>query len=289
MTSSRKVWLIGADSFTGTHLLPSLEKNKYQVDISEVDITNREQVSEAMLRIEPDYIISLAAISFVPDGGDESIYAVNTFGAQNILAACLKLPKKPKNIILASSANIYGVQKQEQVDENSIPNPVNHYGCSKWSMEQIAQTYSEQLNITITRPFNYTGIGQDSKFLVPKIVEHFIKKTTVLKLGNIDVWRDFSDVRWIIEAYTKLLSRQNQGLTRVNLCSGNLISIREIIDVLQQITDHQITVETDIDLVRKADIHRQCGNNKKLFELLPNLSSVIELKETLKWMVKPRE
>ena len=289
MTSSRKVWLIGADSFTGIYLLPSLEKNKYQVDISEVDITNREQVSEAMLRIEPDYIISLAAISFVPDGGDESIYAVNTFGAQNILAACLKLPKKPKNIILASSANIYGVQKQEQVDENSIPNPVNHYGCSKWSMEQIAQTYSEQLNITITRPFNYTGIGQDSKFLVPKIVEHFIKKTTVLKLGNIDVWRDFSDVRWIIEAYTKLLSRQNKGLTRVNLCSGNLISIREIIDVLQQITDHQITVETDIDLVRKADIHRQCGNNKKIFELLPNLSSVIELKETLKWMVKPRE
>ena len=289
MTSSRKVWLIGADSFTGTHLLPSLEKNKYQVDISEVDITDKEQVSEAMFRIEPDYIISLAAISFVPDDGDESIYAVNTFGAQNILAACLKLPKKPKNIILASSANIYGVQKQEQVDENSIPNPVNHYGCSKWSMEQIAQTYSEQLNITITRPFNYTGIGQDSKFLVPKIVEHFIKKTTVLKLGNIDVWRDFSDVRWIIEAYTKLLSRQNQGLTRVNLCSGNLISIREIIDVLQQITDHQITVETDIDLVRKADIHRQCGNNKKLFELLPNLSSVIELKETLKWMVKPRE
>ena len=289
MTSSRKVWLIGADSFTGTHLLPSLERNKYQVDISEVDITDKEQVSEAMLRIEPDYIISLAAISFVPDDGDESIYAVNTFGAQNILAACLKLPKKPKNIILASSANIYGVQKQEQVDENSIPNPVNHYGCSKWSMEQIAQTYSEQLNITITRPFNYTGIGQDSKFLVPKIVEHFIKKTTVLKLGNIDVWRDFSDVRWIIEAYTKLLSRENKGLTRVNLCSGNLISIREIIEVLQQITDHQITVETDIDLVRKADISRQCGSNKKIFELLPNLSSVIELKETLKWMVKPRE
>ena len=289
MTSSRKVWLIGADSFTGTHLLPSLEKNQYQVDISEVDITVKEQVSEAMLRIEPDYIISLAAISFVPDDGDESIYAVNTFGAQNILAACLKLPKKPKNIILASSANVYGVQEQEQVDENSIPNPVNHYGCSKWSMEQIAQTYSEQLNITITRPFNYTGIGQDSKFLVPKIVEHFIKKTTVLKLGNIDVWRDFSDVRWIIEAYTKLLSRQNQGLTRVNLCSGNLISIRNIIEVLQQITDHQITVETDIDLVRKADISRQCGSNKKIFELLPNLSSVIELKETLKWMVKPRE
>ncbi len=127
--------------------------------------------------IQPDYIINLAAISFVPDGDDESIYAVNTFGPQNILSACLKLSKPPKNIILASSANIYGLQDKEQVNEDCKPNPVNHYGCSKWSMEQIAQTYSSDLNITITRPFNYTGAGQQSKFIVPKIVEHFKQKS----------------------------------------------------------------------------------------------------------------
>jgi nucleoside-diphosphate-sugar epimerase len=286
MSNSPKVWLIGANSFTGSYLLPSLEKANYNVDTFDVDITDAQQVELAMLRIQPDYIISLAAISFVPDGENESIYAVNTFGPQNILSACLKLSTVPRNIILASSANIYGVQQQEKIDEACQPNPINHYGCSKWSMEQIAQTYSEHLNITITRPFNYTGKGQATKFLVPKTVDHFKQKATTLKLGNIDVWRDFSDVRWITEAYTLLLSTPVQGMGRINLCSGSLISIREIIETLQQITGHNINIETDTALIRPADIKRQCGSNIKLFDLLPDLSPKIDIEETLKWMVR---
>ena len=288
MSYSRKVWLIGADSFTGVHLIPKLKSANYTVDILEVDITDAQQVKEAVLKLQPDYIINLAAISFVPDGEDESIYAVNTFGPQNILKACSKALKAPKNIILASSANIYGIQEKEQVDEDCTPNPINHYGCSKWSMEQIAQTYSEQLNVTITRPFNYTGRGQNSKFLVPKIVEHFKQKAPLLKLGNIDVSRDFSDVRWISEAYTNLLSIPTKGITRINLCSGKLISIREIIEALQKITGHQMDIETDLGLVRKVDIERQYGKNNKLFSLVPNLSPAIELYETLKWMLQSR-
>ena len=169
-----------------------------------------------------------------------------------------------------------------------MPNPVNHYGCSKWSMEQIAQTYSEQLNITITRPFNYTGRGQDSRFLVPKMIEHFKDKAPILKLGNIDVSRDFSDVRWISEAYTNLLSTPTKGITRINLCSGKLISIRTIIASLQEITGHQIGVEIDGSFVRKADIRCQYGNNNKLFSEAPNLSSAIEFTETLKWMLQSK-
>ena len=278
--------MIGADSFTGTHLLPCLEKGEYHVDTEEVDITDANQVEDRILQIQPDYIINLAAVSFIPDGEDESIYAVNTFGPQNILSACLKLPKPPKNIILASSANIYGLQDKDRVNEGCKPNPVNHYGCSKWSMEQIAQTYSSDLNITITRPFNYTGLGQQSKFIVPKIVEHFKHKSPTLKLGNIDVWRDFSDVRWIAEAYTSLLAMPANGIKRVNLCAGRLIGIQEIIVTLQEITRHKITIETDDGLVRRSDIKRQCGDNKNLFELLPNLTAPIPFKETLNWMVK---
>ncbi len=133
----------------------------------------------------------------MPDGQDESIYAINTFGPQYILDACLKLKKSPKRIILASSSTIYGPQGNERLNEHSLVNPTNHYACSKWAMEQIAATYADRLNITITRPFNYTGVGQDIKFLVPKIISHFKQKAATIKLGNIDVWRDFSDVRWI--------------------------------------------------------------------------------------------
>ena len=285
MSNSRKIWLIGADSFTGNHLLPRLEKGDYHVDTEEVDITDVNQVEDRILQIKPDYIINLAAISFVPDGEDESIYAVNTFGPQNILSACLKLSKPPKNIILASSANIYGLQDKEQVNEDCKPNPVNHYGCSKWSMEQIAQTYSSDLNITITRPFNYTGAGQQSKFIVPKIVEHFKQKSPTLKLGNIDIWRDFSDVRWIAEVYTCLLATPANGIRSVNLCSGRLIAIKEIITILQDVTGHEINIETDQGLMRQADIKRQCGDNKKLFELLPALSPPIAFEKTIQWMV----
>ena len=285
MSNSRKIWLIGADSFTGNHLLPRLEKGDYHVDTEEVDITDVNQVEDRILQIKPDYIINLAAISFVPDGEDESIYAVNTFGPQNILSACLKLSKPPKNIILASSANIYGLQDKEQVNEDCKPNPLNHYGCSKWSMEQIAQTYSSDLNITITRPFNYTGAGQQSKFIVPKIVEHFKQKSPTLKLGNIDIWRDFSDVRWIAEVYTCLLATPANGIRNVNLCSGRLIAIKEIITILQDVTGHDINIETDQGLMRQADIKRQCGDNKKLFELLPALSPPIAFEKTIQWMV----
>ena len=285
MIKKQKVWLIGASGFTGEYLVSALNKKGYSVDQSTVDITDLQQVDTAMQQIQPNYIINLAAISFVPDGENESIYAVNTFGPQNILTACLNLSERPKKIILVSSANVYGIQEIEQLDEEAQPNPVNHYGCSKWSMEQIAKTYSDRLDITVTRPFNYTGHGQHVKFLVPKIVEHFKSKADVIKLGNIDVWRDFSDVRWVAAVYAELLTAPKQDdLTVINVCSGRLLSIRNIIETLQRLTQHTIRVETDQEFVRNADIKKQCGNNKELFKMLPNLPEPIEFKQTLQWM-----
>tara|TARA_B110000908_G_C10154022_1_gene402759 strand:+ start:84 stop:950 length:867 start_codon:yes stop_codon:yes gene_type:complete len=288
MQKQKKVWVIGADSFTGAYLIPALEKDNYRVEITSVDISNAQQVETIMLDLQPDYIINLAAITFIPDGESAAIYDINTFGPQNILDACLTLPHAPKKIILASSANIYGIQEQEQIDEQCRPNPINHYGCSKWSMEQIAKTYSDRLNITITRPFNYTGKGQDLKFLVPKIVEHFKQKATTLKLGNIDIWRDFSDVRWVAQAYVKLLAAPNQGANIVNLCSDKLTSIRDIIELLENITGHSLTIETDSAFVRPSDIKRQCGNNTKLYNTTSNLTQPINIKETLKWMLQDK-
>jgi len=286
LQASAKVWVIGAESFTGHYLVQALQQANYNVDTSSVDITDPRQLESTLLETLPDYIINLAAISFVPDGEDESIYAVNTFGPQNILEACLKLSKRPKNIILASSANVYGVQQGEQMDERCVPNPINHYGCSKWSMEQIAKTYSDRLNITITRPFNYTGKGQDNKFLVPKIVNHFKQKAGTIKLGNVGVWRDFSDVRWIAQAYVALLQSSKIIAHPVNLCSSKLTSIKDIIDYLTQLTGHHIEIEVNKDFMRQSDIKRQSGDNSALYQQLPELLPVRDFKETLKWMLE---
>jgi len=279
------VWLIGADSFTGHYLRPALEEEGYSVDVTPVDITSADVVQSAMLDIQPQYIINLAAISFVPDGADATIYGVNCFGPENILAASLQLKTPPSRIILASSANIYGAQQQEVIDESCCPNPINHYGCSKWSMEQIAATYADRLNITITRPFNYTGRGQQDKFLVPKILTHFKQKADAIELGNIDIWRDFSDVRWISRVYSQLLSVPGRELNTLNLCSGQLISIREIIATLENLSGHKMDVVVNPSFVRQADIVRQRGDNGRLFRKISGLQKPMAFDETLAWML----
>jgi len=281
--SESKVWVLGASSFTGQYLLPKLKAENYQVVTTEVDITKAKAVEDALLQIQPNYIINLAGISFVPDGENADIYAINTFGPQNILDASLKLKKAPKKIILASSSLIYGKQKQETIDESCIANPINHYGCSKWAMEQIAQNYQDKLDIIITRPFNYTGVGQDNKFLIPKIVEHFKQRKTTISLGNLDVWRDFSDVRWVTQAYSELLNMEHSGLLTVNLCSGELISIRAIIKILEKITGHTIKVQVAPQFIRPSDIPRQCGNGMLLQKIITMRPSNIE--DTLAWML----
>ncbi|MBT5223624.1 MAG: NAD-dependent epimerase/dehydratase family protein [Gammaproteobacteria bacterium] len=286
MSSMPKVWLIGANSFTGLYLAPTLEHAGYQVVTDQVDLQDVQQVEQAMLQIQPDYIVNLAALSFVPDGGSADIYAVNTFGPQNILDACLKLAQAPKSIILASTSLVYGAQTAEIINEDCPVNPVNHYGCSKWAMEQIAKTYSDKLNIIITRPFNYTGTGQADKFLIPKIVQHFKQKAKTIQLGNIDIWRDFSDVRWVVQAYTALLALpQDQTIKTVNLCSGKLLSIRSIIEALEQLTDHKIQIEMNPEFVRATDIQRQRGDNSHLYASVKGLQTPIEFKQTLSWML----
>lgn len=279
------MWLVGADSFTGHYLRSALEGEGYQIDVTPVDITNGAAVKSIVAEVQPQYIINLAAISFVPDGGDATIYAVNSFGPQHILEASLSLKVPPKRIILASSANVYGSQAGEVIDEGYNAKPINHYGCSKWAMEQVAHTYAEQLNITITRPFNYTGRGQQGKFLVPKIVAHFQQGADTIELGNIDIWRDFSDVRWVSQAYSQLLSVPERGFNIVNLCSGRLTSIREIIAILEKLTGHQLSVEVNPDFVRQTDIARQCGNNARLYQTLPQLAVPGVFADTLKWML----
>lgn len=286
MKNKPKVWLLGASGFTGQYLLPELQLADYQVVTTEVDITSSYAVEEAMMKIQPDHIINLAGISFVPDGESADIYAVNTLGPQNILNSCLKLKKAPENIILASSSLIYGEQEQEIIDERCMANPKNHYGCSKWAMEQIAKIYQDKLNITITRPFNYTGIGQNNQFLIPKIVEHFKLRKSVIELGNIDVWRDFSDVRWVAKVYTELLSLKSEGNIKIlNLCSGRLTSIREIIALLQQMTEHEMQIKVNENFIRRNEIRKQKGSNQKLYNELQLLGEGMSIKSTLSWML----
>jgi len=187
----------------------------------------------------------------------------------------------PRKVLIASSANIYG-NAAGVLAESQAPQPVNHYAASKLAMEYLVATWYDRLPIVVTRPFNYTGVGQDARFLVPKIVSHFVSREAVIELGNLDVERDFSDVRMVARAYRGLLEHPVAGET-VNICSGQPYSLRGIVAMMQEIAGYHIEIRVNPAFVRKTDVKTLVGSADKLQRLMGRFE-IIPLRDTLQWM-----
>ena len=282
----KKVLIIGIDSFTGKHLATYLHKYNFKVfgttitvtqkeNIFRCDITNKQDVKQIIEDIQPDYIINLAAISFVGNTDKTLFYQINVIAVENILEVILEAHNyQPKKIILVSSATVYGNQPSYVLDESLVPNPVNHYGISKLAMEQIAKNYFSELNIIITRPFNYTGIGQAENFLIPKIVSHFKEKQDMIELGNLDVFREFNDISYVCEVYKRLLET-NVKSEIVNIASNRLIALKDVLITMNKIAKYHIEVKVNPKFIRKDEIIRLSGSPEKL----DNLVGKIEQKD----------
>lgn len=111
--------------------------------------------------------------------------------------------------------------------------------------EEIARLYSNKLPIIVTRPFNYTGVGQTGDFIVRKIVRHFQEGAREIRLGELQLDRDFSDVEDVVEAYVRL-TKISSGYAIVNLCSGNVVHLAEIVPMLVEITGQPIDLARGI-------------------------------------------
>jgi len=168
------------------------------------------------------------------------------------------------------------------LNEKVPPAPANDYAVSKLAMEHMASLWKERLPIITTRPFNYTGVGQSEKFLLPKIVDHFRRRAAVIELGNIEVARDFQDVRFVANAYCRLLDADAVGQV-VNICSGSAYSLTEVIRMMEEIAGYQIEVRVNPAFVRANEVARLVGSNRKLHELIGSLN-IIPLQQTLRWM-----
>ncbi|HEX8543596.1 MAG TPA: GDP-mannose 4,6-dehydratase [Pseudomonas sp.] len=254
------------------------EAGYYQVDLS--DATG---LSKLLAHIQPDIVVHLAALAFVGHGAADAFYQVNLIGTRNLLEAIAACGKTPECVLLASSANVYGNASSGMLDEATAPSPANDYAVSKLAMEYMASLWQNRLPIVITRPFNYTGVGQADNFLLPKIVSHFVRKAEIIELGNLDVWRDFSDVRAVVSAYRGLLEVKPLGQT-INVSSGVTHSLREVIDMCREITGHDILVEVNPAFVRANEVKTLCGDNTRLRSLVGDWKTP-QLKETLSWML----
>lgn len=290
----KKVLITGIDSFTGVHLSKYLSSCGYDIygtslfkseeKLYKCDITKKQDIINVLEDIKPEYLIHLSGISFTAHGEMQDFYRVNTIGTTNILDAFIELKLKPKKLILASSATIYGNQGLEVLDESLCPKPANHYGASKYAMESLATGYFDKLPIIITRPFNYTGVGQSDNFLIPKIVKHFREKQEVIELGNLNVMREFNDVEFVCEVYKRLLESDNSAEV-VNIASNRGVKLLDVIDSMNKIAGYEIEVRVNPAFVRKDEIKSLTGSTKKLFNII-NTVEQCTFEDTLRNMLK---
>jgi len=286
--------ITGINGFTGKYLARELEASGYEVfgmsheeapenpSIYTCDLEDKSQVADIVERVCPDVVAHLAAVSFVAHENIDAIYRVNLLGTRNLLQALDQAEKRPQKVLLASSANIYGNSLITPIMEDADPLPVNDYAVSKLAMEKMASLWFDKLPIIITRPFNYTGVGQSSHFLIPKIVEHFKRREIVIELGNIDVERDFSDVRDVVYIYRLLIERGEPG-NIFNICSGKAISLGQVLKHLERLAGYEIKVQVNPDFVRPNEIKRLVGSNETLSNTIGALK-MIPIRDTLAWM-----
>lgn len=279
-----KILLTGAAGFTGLFFKAQAEAAGHQVVPLQADLTGKAAVAAEVAQVRPDAVVHLAAISFVGHADDSEFYAVNVAGTMNLLAALVALPIKPAKVLLASSANVYGNCNASPITELQPPAPVNHYAMSKLAMEHMALTYADRLSIVITRPFNYTGPGQAPQFLIPKLVNHFARKAERIELGNLDVEREFNDVRMVCDAYLGLLAHGMPGQV-YNVCSGRPYTLLHVMTMLGQITGHKVVVDVNPEFVRANEVHRLCGSADKLRACVGELPAY-DLQSTLSWMLQ---
>lgn len=290
----KRALITGLNGFTGGYVARELSAVGYQVfgtvlgkapvgpDRFAVDLCNREDLAHVVAEVQPDVVVHLAAISFVAHDDVEALYRVNVVGTHNVLAALAGLTQRPRAVLLASTANIYGNAAVDVIDEAVPPAPTNDYAVSKLAMEYMARLWMDRLPIVIVRPFNYTGVGQGAQFLLPKIVGHFQRGERVIELGNVDVERDFSDVRMVARVYAALVTNPSPGEV-FNICCGRVHSLTDALAMMAEIAGYSIEVKVNPAFVRANDVKRLPGNADKLWRVIGR-QEAIPLRETLRWM-----
>ena len=290
----KRALITGAGGFTGRYVARALKAAGYRVfgtvspgaacepDTFNVDLCERAAVAALVDEVRPHVVAHLAAIAFVAHADVGKVYSVNIVGTRNLLEALAGQASRPAAVLLASSANVYGNASAGTIDESVEPAPANDYAVSKLAMEHMARLWSDVLPITLLRPFNYTGVGQDKRYLLPKIVAHFQRGEPQIELGNLAIARDFSDVRMVADCYRHLLAARPAGLV-VNICSGHVHSLGEVLAMMAAIAGYRIEVRANPSLVRSHDVLRLVGSNARLCGIIGEIACV-PLSDTLRWM-----
>jgi nucleoside-diphosphate-sugar epimerase len=289
-----RILVTGAAGFVGSFVFDRFSRDGHEVfgtttglptdEKRYCNIEDQASVAALLHDLEPEILIHCAAISSVTSGLAMDYYRVNTVGTQNLMEAFAKMPRRQR-FLFVSTAGVYGNQDAEILHEGLCPKPVHHYGMSKFCAERVLANYADQIDYAIIRPFNIIGEGQNAEFIVPKLVDAFHNRVPVVRLGNLDVYRDYIDIMDAVEILTKLAFEKSARGETVNLCSGSPISINDLIAGLQDITGHNIQVEVAPEFVRRNEVWRLLGDTEKLEKMMGGKLQFRPINQTLRRML----
>ena len=285
----QKVLIFGAAGFVGDYLAREFANNGYLVFGSDLqkdcsveaieayyaaDITDEQEVLRTCIQVDPDIIIDLAAISSVGLSWKQpkATFDVNVGGAVNVLEAARKQAMPPKVLLVGSSEEYAPLDRP--LKESDPVDATSPYGISKIAQERLADLYGSRYGLKIyqTRSFNHTGVGQTTNFVLPNWISQVAEiersgSPGVLKVGNLNVSRDFSDVRDVVRAYRMLVESDHYGEV-FNIGSGKALSLRELLEMIVSLSSQEITVEVDPGLLRPSDTPYICCDGSKIADKL---------------------
>lgn len=282
MNMKRSVLIFGISGFVGRYLADEFYTNGYEVcgsdlfrgemlpeyvDFYECDLLDSERVSELITETKPTHIVNLAAVSSVGLSWKipQKTVAVNVEGTLNILEAAKKCETFPK-ILLIGSSEEYEIS-DKPLSEASPLNANNPYGISKMMQEQFSEIYIKRFGMKIyrVRSFNHTGVGQPASFVIPSWCRQAAEisksgRSGIIRVGNLDVRRDFTDVKDIVRAYRTVI--ESDSCEQVyNIGSGKAVLLRDMLDHIISLSEQPVEIQTDSELFRPADNPFICCDN----------------------------
>ncbi|MBW3567185.1 MAG: GDP-mannose 4,6-dehydratase [Proteobacteria bacterium] len=273
----KRYYVTGGSGFVGsvleTLITSEAPGNVFIAPGAELDIRDANALEESIAHAAPDYVVHLAAQSFVPDAFKDprGTLDVNFYGTLNVLSA-LRATRFAGRMLFVGSGDMYGLVDEDElpVVESRALKPRNPYAVSKVAAEALCYQWAqtENIDVVMARPFNHIGPGQDTRFAIADFAAQVARMKTqaappVLSAGDVDAARDFTDVRDIARAYLALLASGRRGET-YNVCSGTSRTIRELIEMLGEIAALEVSIVKDPARYRPAEQKRVFGDTAKI-------------------------
>ena len=287
------VLVTGANGFVGGWLAARLARSGHDVRLTDLqqgpaastdragedlsytgcDLTDRGEVVALLERTAPDWIAHLAAQSSAALSFMDPLatFEVNLTGTLNLLEAARNTCPRAR-ILLTGSCEEYGRRSPGEMPlaEDSPLEPVSPYAASKVAQEAVALQYHRAFGsrVILTRSFSHTGPGQTDRFVLPSFARQCAREALgrgegVIRTGDLEVVRDFLDVRDVVGAYERLLAAGAEGAA-YNVCRGEGLKLGEALSALRGMAGGEIRVETDPELLRPVDVPVLIGDNSKL-------------------------